>query len=104
MLPIRRALKPAVEWASPCPLVAVDTAAGATTSLVMGAKVSKGFTAQIAKARRLIVQRSSRRHAKMHKSLDGNLGPHFNHPPCGNLEIVGGVIGRAAHRDEQVIL
>ena len=35
---------------------------------------------------------------------DGDLGANFNHAAGRNLEIVGGVIGRAAERDEQVVL
>src|SRR5882724_11021433 len=35
MLPIRRALKPAVEWAPPCRFAAVVSGAGTKTSLLM---------------------------------------------------------------------
>src|ERR1700744_5245368 len=41
---------------------------------------------------------------KQHGSLNSNLGSDLDHPPRRNLKIVRGVIRRAAHRDEQVIL
>src|SRR6476620_3571169 len=111
MLPIRRALNPAVEWASPCPFAATVSGTGATTALVMGVRASKCFTAQ-SKATRLISRALGARpsliaglcHAKMHDCSNSNLGPDFNDPPGWNLEIVGGVIRGPAHRDEQVIL
>src|SRR5205807_5248880 len=38
------------------------------------------------------------------KSLDGYLRSHFDHPSARNLEIIGGVVGGTAERDEEVIL
>src|SRR5487761_2039970 len=102
MLPIRRALKPAVEWASPCPLAAVVSGAGATTSLVMGMGASKWLHCIISKASRLIALRVMHSLArfranamqKMHGPLNCNLSSDFDHPPGGNLEIVGGIVRR----------
>src|SRR5450432_2801245 len=37
-------------------------------------------------------------------TLDGHLGPDFDHTAGGNLEIVGGVVGGAAQRNEQMVL
>src|SRR5579871_1289948 len=53
MLPIRSAFRLAVEWAPPCPLAAVVSAAGAATSLVMEWEASTCLR----KARRLIALR-----------------------------------------------
>ena len=36
--------------------------------------------------------------------LDRDLRSHFDHPPGRDLEIVGGVVGRAAEADEQQVL
>src|SRR5665647_2220828 len=112
MLPINSALKPAVEWASPCPWAAAVSGAGTTTSLVMGGSGLKMLHCPVAKRGRLIVLRLKHSlalfwcHAmqKMHASLNRHLGPYFDHPPGRNLEIVGGVVGRPAHRDEQMVL
>src|SRR6476620_4936110 len=106
MLPIRRALKPPVEWVSPCPLAAAISGAGATTSLGLGVKASKCFTAQQSDAAYspALGARPSPilglHHAKMHNPLHGALGPCFSLLRGGDLEIVGGVVRRPAHCDK----
>src|ERR1700733_4241478 len=110
MLPIRRALRLAVEWTSPWPFAAVVSEAGATTSLVMG--VGASITAQSRKARRLIALRLKHSLAlfwangmqKMHAGLDCHLSADLYDPAGWDLEVIGSVVCRSAHRDEQMIL
>src|ERR1700760_2864432 len=101
MLPISKAFRLAVEWPSPCPLVAVVSAAGPATSLVIGGLEPLRASLRNRKAKRLIALRLKHSLAlfwadgmqKMHTPLDSNLRPDFNHPSGRNLEVVGGVVG-----------
>ena len=113
MLPISSAFMPVVEWAPPCPLAAVVSGAGATTSLVI--EWEPQLLLRNRKARRLIVLRLEHSLAlfwvygmqkciNRQKPLNSNLGTDFNHPSGRNLEIVGGVVCRPAHRNEQMVL
>src|SRR5215471_17037639 len=129
MLPSVNAPKLAVVWVSACPLLAVVSGAGAATSVVIGKLASKCFTAAKPAAYSLAVWAwhsaiLGPHHAGMHSSLspafaprlphrdrdigssasNRNLGADFNHPSGRNLEIIGGVVGRAAERDEQMLL
>src|SRR5262249_6539822 len=74
MLPSVNAPKLAVVWASPCPLTAVVSGAGAATSVVIGKLASKCFTAAKPAAYNLALQAwhsaiLGPHHAGMHSSL-----------------------------------
>src|SRR2546423_15383232 len=109
MLPSMSALKPAVEWASACPLAAGVSAADVTTSLVMGRGLKMLHGTMAERGAYSSAQGSwpspisGLSHAKLHM-LDGYLRSDFDDPSSRNLEVVGGVVRRAAQRDKQVIL
>src|SRR5215208_449851 len=110
MLPKSSALKPAVEWASPCPLAATVSAVGTTTSLLIGGPpqmlhcTMRGERVYSPAPQAWPGLVSGLSHAKMHSDLYSHLGSDFNHPPGRNLEVVSGIVSRSAQRDKQVVL
>src|SRR5215510_5010055 len=120
MHPSSSPAKLAVECASPCPFAAGVSAAVAVVSDVMKSAsivhctISRGAGAclpflhrlgqiQVPVMQKCIYLCGTYTQNPSVKS-DSYLSSDLHHPPGGDLEIVGGVVGRAAHANEQVIL
>src|SRR3954447_13190544 len=101
MLPTNSALKPAGEWASPCPLAATVSVVGTRTWLLIASasnaslhNVKRALYSPAPAAWRELISGLS--HAKMHgRGSNSNLGSHFDNAPGRDLEIVRRIVRRS---------